>query len=71
MEKVYNEWNPMSDESVKRFINSFEDEVIYVFKTGFQDTWKVVHECAHEINTHKVFVGITDEVEEEYNIKLR
>ena len=63
-------WNEMSDISVKRFISCYEDEVIYVINTGFQDKWMVINEDAHEMTLGTTFIGTMVEVEQKFDIKL-
>ena len=63
-------WNEMSDISVKRFLSHYEDQVIYVINTGFQDKWMVISEDAHEMTLGTAFVGTMAEVEQKFDIKL-
>jgi hypothetical protein len=63
-------WNEISDISVKRFLSHYEDEVIYVINTGFQDKWMVINEDAHERTLGTAFIGTKIEVEQEFDIKL-
>ena len=63
-------WNEMSDISVKRFLSHYEDEVIYVINTGFQDKWMVISEDAHEMTLGTAFIGTMVEVEQKFDIKL-
>lgn len=54
----------------KAFQLGDEPEVIYVIKTGFEDTYMVVYEDAWEINLGHVDVLTKFQVEKAYNIKL-
>lgn len=68
--KTINKYKPMSDISVKRFISKYEDEVIYVIHTGFQDTWMVVFEDAHEMSLGRTVLGTKEEIKQQFNIEL-
>jgi hypothetical protein len=64
------DWTPMSDISVKRFISKYEDEVIYIIQTGFQDNWMVVFEDAHETSVGHILLGTKEEIEQKFKIEL-
>lgn len=64
------DWTPMSDKLINQFIHKSQQEVIYVIQTGFQDTWLVLHEDAHEITLGTTFIGTKEEVKNKFNIKL-
>lgn len=64
------EWTPMNDKTIKRFIHNNEQEVIYIIQTGFQDTFIVVHEDAHEMSLGNTFTGSKIQVEAKYKISL-
>lgn len=64
------DWTPMSDTNVKRFISKYEDEVIYVIQTGFQDNWMVVFEDAHEMSLGKTILGTKEEIGQKFKIEL-
>jgi len=65
------EWTPSElGRKVTGFAHKNQQEVIHVIKTGFEDTYIVVHEDCHEMEIGKTFVGSKKEVEYEYNIKL-
>jgi hypothetical protein len=63
-------WKPMQDRTIKAFIHESQQEVIYIIKTGFQDTFLVVHEDCHEMTLGSTFTGSKIEVEKKYNIKI-
>jgi len=60
----------MSDKLVKQFIHESQQEVIYIIQTGFQDTYIVVFEDAHEMSLGTTFIGAKTEVEKKFKIKL-
>ena len=62
------DWTPISDVNVKRFISKFEDEVIYVIQTGFQDTWMVIFEDAHEMSLGNAIFGTKEEIKQKFKI---
>lgn len=64
------DWTPMSDINVKRFISKYEDELIYVIQTGFQDTWMAVFEDAHEMRLGKTILGTKEYIEQQFKIEL-
>lgn len=45
-----------------------EPELIHVIKTGFKDTYMIVHEDAFEISLGRVDFHTKDEVETKYGI---
>jgi hypothetical protein len=62
-------WRPVNMNKWS-FILGDEPEVIHVIKTGFDDTYMVVHEDALEISLGKVDFHTKEEVENKYGIKL-
>lgn len=65
-------WNKIENISVNRFLSEFEDEVILVIKTGFQDKFVTLLESAHDPNRslEKIFEGTKIETEEKFKIVL-
>lgn len=63
-------WNKMSSIKAKRFISKFEDAVIYVIKTGFQDRFVTILEDAPTSSIEKLFEGTKIEVEEKFDINI-
>lgn len=55
---------------VRRFMSPYEDEIIYIIKTGFNDLYMSLHEDAHEMSLGTVFTGRKEEIEKQYNITL-
>jgi hypothetical protein len=54
----------------RTFVNTNEPEVIYLIKTGFVDTYLIVHEDAHEIKLGQTEVLTKEQVEDRYKIEL-
>jgi len=63
-------WNRMGNKSITRFISEDQQEILYIFQTGFDDKWMVVFEDAHEITLGTSFIGTKTEVEQKFNIRL-
>lgn len=64
------EWNKIENTQVLKYLHFDYPEVIYIIKTGFDDTYIVVHEDAHEITIGNTFVGAKKDVEKRYNIEI-
>ena len=63
-------WNKISNISVNRYLSKYEDAVIYVIKTGFQDRFVTILEDAPTSSIEKLFEGTKIETEEKFNVKL-
>lgn len=63
-------WKKISNVSVNRFLSKYEDGVIYVIKTGFQDRFVTILEDAPTSSIEKLFEGTKVETEERFGIKL-
>lgn len=64
------EWSKIENVQVLKYLHIYEQEVLYIIKTGFEDTYIVVHEDAHETTIGNTFVGCKKDVEKKYNIEL-
>lgn len=63
-------WNKISNISVNRYLSKYEDAVIYVIKTGFQDRFVIILEDARKSSIEKLFEGTKIETEKYINALL-
>lgn len=66
-----NKYTELPNSTVRQFLSPFEDEKIYVIKTGFKDdSYIVVFEDAHEITLGQSAVLSAPEIKTRFNIEL-
>jgi hypothetical protein len=63
-------WDEIDCSNVRRFQFGDYPEIIYVIKTGFEDTYLVVVEDAYHLHLGKTSIMTKKKVERKFKIKL-